>query len=130
MVQCISIIDSYGYWPMVRQVFSHRVFRPLENEIGDEQQIRVGMDAPARVLPALEYLVLGTPHLVSETPSLADIHLAPMMAYFTAAPEGACLLARYPLLSNWWSHWQKRDSVLATDPKLFSPDISLVGPEI
>ena len=26
--QFISIVDSYVYWPLVRQVFSHRVFRP------------------------------------------------------------------------------------------------------
>src|SRR4051794_12763682 len=26
--QIMSIVDSYAYWPLVRQVFSHRVFRP------------------------------------------------------------------------------------------------------
>src|SRR5262245_42490764 len=34
--------------------------------------------------------------------SLADFHLAPMMAYFTAAPEGEEALARYTKLSAWW----------------------------
>ena len=28
MDQVIAVADAYGYWPLVRQVFSHRVFRP------------------------------------------------------------------------------------------------------
>src|SRR5260370_15039686 len=28
MHQALSIVDSYAYWPMVRQGFSQRVFRP------------------------------------------------------------------------------------------------------
>src|SRR5260221_718590 len=28
MDQIIAVVDSYGYWPMVRQVFSHGVFGP------------------------------------------------------------------------------------------------------
>ena len=27
MDQMVGIVDAYGYWPMVRQVFSNRVFR-------------------------------------------------------------------------------------------------------
>ena len=30
--QVVSIIDSYGYRPMIRQVFAHRVFRPAAGE--------------------------------------------------------------------------------------------------
>src|SRR5436190_22444990 len=36
MDQLIGIIDSYGYWPMVRQVFSHRVFRAAAGRPVDE----------------------------------------------------------------------------------------------
>ena len=36
MNQIVAIVDSYGYWPMVRQVFSHRVFRRPAGETGDE----------------------------------------------------------------------------------------------
>ena len=39
--QVIAIIDNYGYWPMVRQVFSHRVFRPLMREQAFHHQIEV-----------------------------------------------------------------------------------------
>ena len=30
MDQIIGVVDSYGYWPLVRQVFSQRVFRPRD----------------------------------------------------------------------------------------------------
>ena len=36
MAHVVSIVDNYGYRPMVRQVFAHRVFRPLEGERADE----------------------------------------------------------------------------------------------
>ena len=35
MQQVVSIVDSYGYWPMVRQVFSHAVFRPRTGKAMD-----------------------------------------------------------------------------------------------
>ena len=34
MDQMIGIVDAYAYWPMVRQVFSHRVFRPTDRPAG------------------------------------------------------------------------------------------------
>src|SRR5271169_5490798 len=32
MTQIISIVDAYTYWPMVRQMYSHSVFRPRVGE--------------------------------------------------------------------------------------------------
>ena len=43
MNQIIAIADSYGYWPMVRQVFSHRVFRPAEAGLANEAMIAEGV---------------------------------------------------------------------------------------
>ena len=50
MDQIIGIVDAYGYWPMVRQVFSHRVFRPRVGQPGDEAEIARGLPASAKVL--------------------------------------------------------------------------------
>jgi glutathione S-transferase len=46
MSQIISILDAYGYVPMVRQVFSHRVFGPRVGRTVDEAQICVGIENP------------------------------------------------------------------------------------
>lgn len=112
MDQIIGIVDSYGYWPMVRQVFSPRVFRSRLGQPADEAEIARGVAASAKVLAALEPLV------GEEGVTLADLHLGAMMAYFVEAPEGAALLQDYPRLTAWWATLSARPSVAVTDPGL------------
>ena len=116
LVQIVAVIDSYGYWPLVRQFFSQRVFAPLRGEVADEEEIAVGLAASRRVLGALEDLASGELFLLGSELSLADLHLAPMLAYFTAAPEGAAALAAQPKLARWWAAMRERESLKATDP--------------
>lgn len=117
MDQIIGIVDSYGYWPMVRQVFSHRVFRPRAGQAGDEAEIARGLAGAAKVLAALE------PLIADGEPTLADLHLGAMMAYFVAAPEGAATLRQQPRLAAWWSRLSARPSFAATDPGLPADDM-------
>ncbi|MDB5469760.1 MAG: glutathione S-transferase family protein [Caulobacter sp.] len=118
MQQIVGVIDSYGYWPMVRQVFSHRVFRPHLGQAVDEDAVRRGLQASATVLRALEDLAGDGPWLLGEQLTLADIHLAPMMAYFAPAPEGGALLADFARLSGWWSRVAARPSMVRSAPGL------------
>lgn len=118
MQQIVGIIDSYGYWPMVRQVFSHRVFRPHFGRKADEDEVRRGLQTSATVLRALEDLLSDGPWLLGEQLTLADIHLGPMMAYFAPAPEGGALLAEFPRLSGWWSRVAARPSMVESAPGL------------
>ena len=112
MVQIISIIDSYGYVSMVRQVAGERVFALLRKRQPGEALIRRGLEGSLRVLDALEAIVPDDgPVAGGEVWSLADFHLAPMMVYFTTAPEGAEALARYRKLSAWWRVMLERNSV-------------------
>jgi glutathione S-transferase len=80
--QILSIIDSYAYWPLVRQVFSHRVFRPRLRGPSDATEIQRGLAAAPRVLAALERLAADTDYLCGAEISLADIHLAPVIGIF------------------------------------------------
>ena len=112
MDQVIGIVDSYGYWPMVRQVFSPRVFRARLGQPVDEAEIARGLAASIKVLAALESLI-GDGGV-----TLADLHLGAMMAYFTLAPEGAAALNQYPRLAAWWRRVSARPSFAATDPGL------------
>jgi glutathione S-transferase len=50
--------------------------------------------------------------------TLADLHLAPMIAAFTAAPEGYRALAAHPALHGWWQAMVGRRSLARTDPGL------------
>ena len=66
MDQIIGIVDSYGYWPMVRQVFSHRVFRPRPAGRPTRRRDRAGLAGAAKVLAALEALA-SEPFLAGRT---------------------------------------------------------------
>jgi glutathione S-transferase len=117
MNQMIAIADSYGYWPMVRQVFSQRVFNAARR-VPDEAVIAEGLTRSHTVLAALESLAHGGDFLVGGRLTLADLHLGAMIAYFTAAGEGAEALARYPKLTGWWNAFKGRASLTETEPRL------------
>ena len=118
MDQIIGVIDSYGYWPLVRQVFSHRVFRPAIGQPADEAEVGRGLAGATKVLAALQALAVPDAFLVGPALSLADLHLGAMIAYFAAAPEGAALLENYPRVAAWWTHLGRRPGFAATDPGL------------
>lgn len=116
MNQVMHIVDAYGYWPLVRQVYAHRVSRPQHGLEGDETEIAQGLEKSATVLAVLENIADEGHVLSADAVSLADLHLAPMIAYFTATPEGQALFADYPALVRWWSWMEKRASFLTTEP--------------
>ena len=118
MDQIIGVVDAYAYWPLVRQVFSHRVFRPRLGQAGDEGEVTKGLAAAPRILAALERLGSEGTFLTGPTVSLADLHLGAMLAYFVQAPEGAALLEKFESLAAWWRRFNQRPSVAATDPGL------------
>lgn len=118
VAQVVSIVDSYGYWPMVRQVFAQRVFRPADGEDGDEGEIAKGLEASLPVLAALDAVASEGLVLGGEVFTLADCHLGPMIAYFVQAPEGHRALMEHPALADWWTRISARQSMLETDPGL------------
>jgi len=118
MDQIIGVVDSYGYWPLVRQVFSQRVFRPRIGQPTDDKEVALGLAGAAKVLAALQDLASADTFLTGPAPSLADLHLGAMIAYFAAAPEGAAMLGQYRRLAGWWDRLQTRPSFAATAPGL------------
>ena len=126
MDQIIAVIDAYGYWPLVRQVFSHRVFRPATGQPTDEAEVTKGLASSATVLKALEDLTAPTAFLTGDKVSLADLHVGAMLAYFAAAPEGASLLAEHARLANWWRYFARRSAMAATNPGLPSRSADLL----
>ena len=116
MDQVISVVNSYAYRPLVRQVSSHAFFRPLLGEPSDRAEIVAGLETSRPVLSFLdraagEGLVLGGRDL-----TLADLHLAPMIDYFVRAEEGKAALAGHPALQGWWDRMSALDVLKATDP--------------
>lgn len=118
VAQVVSIVDSYGYRPMVRQVFAHRVFRPAVGEKSDEAEIEKGLEASLPVLGALNTLASEGHVLDGQTFTLADCHLTPMIAYFIQAVEGQAALSEYSEFADWWASASQRRSTKETDPGL------------
>ncbi len=118
MDQIIGVVDSYLYWPLVRQVFSHAVFRPWRGQPGDPAEIARGLQAAPKILSALEALIEGEAFLVGPALSLADLHLGAMLAYFAQAADGAALLAHHKRLNAWFHRVLTRRSFIETDPGL------------
>jgi len=50
--------------------------------------------------------------------TVADCHLAPMIAYFVQAREGAGALKAHEELADWWATVSQRESLQATEPGL------------
>ncbi|MGQ3298499.1 glutathione S-transferase family protein [Reyranella sp.] len=118
MDQIIAVVDAYGYWPLVRQVFVHDVVRPHRGGASDREELQKGLDDATRALDALETLAAPDAWLAGPGLSLADLHLGAMVAYFVQSARGADLLAARPRLSAWWQRFRERPSVTATDPGL------------
>jgi len=116
MRQVIGIVDAYGYWPMVRQVFSERVFAPFEGRAADEAAIAQGMARAAPVLGALEQIAAEGLTLAPGRADLASCHFLPMAAYFVMAPEGRRAMEAHPALMAWYEGQAGREAVLRTRP--------------
>lgn len=116
MDQIIGVVDSYVYWPLVRQVFSHGFFRPHRGLPGDATELARGLEAAPKILNALEVLMTGEAFLVGSALSLADLHLGAMIAYFVRAPESRALIDKHARLQAWFEKIAARPSFIATDP--------------
>ncbi len=116
--QIIGVVDSYAYWPLVRQVFSHAYFRPKRGLTGDPAEVARGLQVAPKVLGAIEALMAIDMFLVGPALSLADLHLGAMLDYFVRPAEGRAMLAAHGQLNDWFQRLRLRPSFAQTDPGL------------
>jgi glutathione S-transferase len=118
MRQIISLIDNYGYWPMVREVYVEHNSLREERRKPDPKILKRGLNGSEQALDALEALTSESSFIVGMQYSLADAHLVPMMDYFTLAESGRLLLQKYPKLSRWWAQLKIRNSTISSRPAI------------
>ncbi len=116
--QVAGIADAYAYWPLVRQVFGHAVFRPAAGLSADRDALAEGLAAAPAVLDALDEIAAEGLALDSASPGAADCHLAPMIGYFLQAEEARGMMARAPALGRWFEAVSARQSWRDTRPGL------------
>ena len=119
MTQIVSVIDAYAYSALIGKCVWQRIVMPIIGQKTDEAVIAEAMPRVECSMGALETLADPTgPYLCGPALSLADLHVAPVMAYFGETPEGKDLLAKSPKLARWWKEMSARPSMAKTQPKL------------
>jgi glutathione S-transferase len=111
MNQIIGMLDAYGYRAMVWDVAVER----LEKMPPDEALIAGGLRRAETVLKVLTSLKARGPWLLSEQLTLADLHAAPIIAYFLKVEEGRDLLARFAEMRDWYARIAERLTFMNTE---------------
>jgi glutathione S-transferase len=113
--QVISVIENYGYRPMVWNIFVERCRAAVAGRRADEDKIAAAVPQVAYALDALEEMTDDKgPHLTGRAITLGDLHLAAMLAYGALAPEGETLVEARPRLQRWWAEMKNRPSMRDT----------------
>lgn len=116
MNQIISLLDAYAYRTLVWDIYVETVSKPCEGKTPDQAVASAALPRAETCLAILAALKVPGPWLLGEQLTLADLHAAPMFAYFAEAEVSAPMLAKYPALFDWWQSMQARASFLATKP--------------
>jgi glutathione S-transferase len=114
MTQVISLLNSYAFRPLVLDLYVQRVSVARRGGTPDEACIAAALPECERCLAAVAAMQGESNFLVDNSPTLADLHAAPMLAYARLAPEGAAMLARHANLAAWWQRIEARPSMAAT----------------
>ncbi|RWD89054.1 glutathione S-transferase family protein [Mesorhizobium sp.] len=109
--QITGMLDAYGYRAMVWDVAVER----LEKTPADESLIADGLSQAETVLKVLTSLKAEGPWLLGDQLTLADLHAAPIIAYFVKVAEGRDLLARLADIEEWYMRVAARPSFVKTE---------------
>lgn len=114
MDMVIGLIDSYGYGALVGGVAAYHLFPDFVG--GKNEAMRSGgIDAGRKVLTlAMQDRSGGSPFIAGD-PSLADLYLAPIVAYVSMTPDMAAF-QDIEGLADWWQATQALPSFQSTPP--------------
>ena len=118
MMQLMCMSDSYGYRPLVWDVYVERVSNPEEGKPTDEIRVAQALPRAKKYLKAVNEIAQVGLWLLGDKPTLADLYLAPMFGYFLKTPEGQNLLKQLPRLEGWWKHISVSDLWLAASKQV------------
>ncbi|PBC23151.1 MULTISPECIES: glutathione S-transferase family protein [unclassified Mesorhizobium] len=111
MGQMTGMLDAYGYRAMVWDVAVERLEKPEP----DLSLIAGGLRQAETVLRVLTSLKAPGPWLLGNQVTLADLHAAPIIAYFLKVADGQKLLAEFPEILAWWDRIAARQAFAMTE---------------
>jgi glutathione S-transferase len=109
-----SIIDSYGYGPMIGGVAAYHLFPDFVGRKNDAVH-HEALGKSRRVMAELMRIRNGSPYLAGDALSIADLYLAPVFAYIALTPHRDEFL-NLPGVGDWWKGISDRDSFRSTQP--------------
>ena len=116
MNQIIGINDWYLFPQVARIIVFQRIVGPvIMGTAPDEAVCAAAVPDAERCLTELDRLIGDQSFLAGDHLSLADLQLAPQLAYLAATPEGAKILAGTKL-NAWLERMEARPSMQATLP--------------
>lgn len=118
MNQIIGIVNSYAYGSIVGKLVWQRLISPMLGGQCDESIVTDARPMVETCLSEFERIKGGNPFLAGPDISLADLYLAPIMAYLSMTPDMAELMKPCPGLKSWWDSMAVRPSMQDTQPKL------------
>jgi glutathione S-transferase len=115
MDQVMNINDWYLFQGVGNVIIFHRVVGPrVMGTVPDEDAIKAAMPKAHAVFDELARLLGAQPYFAGDAISLADLMIAPAMAFFTQTPEWLALGAPHANLVTWLANMQARPSMMAT----------------
>jgi glutathione S-transferase len=115
MDQVMNVNDWYLFQGVANVIVFHRVVGPrVMGLTPDEAAIEAAMPKARAVFAELARLLGGQPCFAGDAVSLADLLVAPQLAFFTQTPEWAALGAPHKNLVAWLARMEARPSLQAT----------------
>ena len=115
MDQAMNVNDWYLFQGVANVIAFHRVVGPrLMGLKPDEAAIEAAMPKAHTVFTELARLLGEQPYFAGDTMSLADLLVAPQLAFFTQTPEWSVLSAPHANMIAWLARMEARPSFHAT----------------
>ncbi len=114
MDMAICIIDSYGYAPLIGGVVAYHLFPGFVGGKNTEMH-QAGLENGKRVIGELMRIKGGSPYLAGQDVSIADLYLAPILAYIAMTPHKSEFL-ELAGVQAWWDLVSGRESFRSTQP--------------
>ena len=114
MDMVVGLIDSYGYGALVGGIAAYHLFPDFVGGKNDAMR-HAGIENSRKVISLAMETKGASPFIAGEL-SLADLYLAPIVAYVAMTPDMDGLLA-VKGFSDWWARVQGLASFQATVPQ-------------
>jgi len=111
MRQIMAIIDSYLYPNAILTIVIQRLIVPTQGGKTDEDKVKNAVAPAKTAAEAIESLTVGSPYLLGNEVSIADLYLIPIFIYLSQTPEFEAITAQTPKLLAWWDEVSQLPSV-------------------